>query len=116
MATKRTRIARDVRRVIGRAAIAAFERLRAASTEEEEVAAHSALHDLLGVPPWEWPCVANPHARCPYPAGCFAAQRWERERVEKPEPIALWIELARLVKAAAPRRTRTRRSTRNLSP
>jgi hypothetical protein len=128
MPSRRTPIARDLRRVITPRAIEIFARLRQLPYGGErwwEV--HSELHDELHAKPWQWPCVASPHERGPYPEGCHAARQWERERAENPEPVRLWLELQRAVKAAQapaaapapsqpPRRTRSPRALRNPPP
>ena len=130
MPTRRTPRRWAEKRVLTPAAIEAFERLQRARNKEEWREAHSALHDELRGRPWEWPIVENPCEPCPFPVGTYAAGRWEQERATNPGPIELWRELERAVKAAraatgdagapataqTPRRTRSHRSPRNLSP
>jgi hypothetical protein len=111
MPSKRTPRRLEANRVITPAAVAAFERLQRASSSDEWWAAHEVLHDTLHGRTWEWPIVQDPRAQNPFPAGCHAAEQWERERVEKPEPVLLWQELEQASKAAR----RSRRAPRNPS-
>lgn len=78
------------------AAVEAFRRMQAATSDEDDDewwAAHSILHDELKLPPWIWPAFETPGARCPYPAGSFAARRWADERARKPEKFELYRAL-----------------------
>lgn len=115
MVTKRTPIARESRRILTPAIVAVFARLRQLPSDSDEWwTVHRELHDLIGARPWEFPCVEAPDEPNPYPAGCFAAERWERERTERPDriqAIQLWIELSHLADAAEtapPKRQRRR--------
>jgi hypothetical protein len=121
MPSKRTPRRLEMKRVIGPAAIEAFERLRAARTTDKWWEAHNALHDALRARPWEFPVVEDPREPCPFPVGTFAARRWQQERAANPGPVELWLELQRLAQAAqapaaasataqAPRRTRSHRA------
>jgi hypothetical protein len=76
MTTKRTPIARPQRSRITPVAVAAFVAMEDATTDEERNDAHSALHDALGLKPWEWPAIEHPDSVCPYPAGSAAARHW----------------------------------------
>jgi hypothetical protein len=49
------------------------------------------LESELKLAPWE--SITNPRAQIPYPAGCYAALRWQRERDERPEEQELWRAL-----------------------
>jgi hypothetical protein len=62
---------------------------------DEYWAAHGKLHRALGLPLNEWPAVEYPDAECPYPAGCHAAQDWERRRAARPEAFELYRALQR---------------------
>jgi hypothetical protein len=127
MPTKRTPLYRDNRRIITPEAVRLFAEMRAQVCtcaprdwigqywRHEECAGckrrsdlHGSLHEALRATPWEWLCVENPDARCPYPEGCHAAQQWARERAERPEAIALWQQLEALAAQAAkpPKRRR----------
>jgi hypothetical protein len=122
MPTKRVPLHRDSRRVITAEAVRLFSEMRVLGCacgerdwsrywEFRECTAckkwwelHSQLHDQLHSRPWEWPCISAPDEPNPYPPGCYAAQRWARERVEKLEvvqAIELWKELEGLAQAAA---------------
>jgi hypothetical protein len=61
---------------------------------------HNILHRELGCRPWEWPCVRNPDAKNPYPAGSFAAERWEEAREDLAQ--ARWRALERVLRQRAP--------------
>lgn len=58
---------------------------------ENFAAAHGELQTLLGLKPWE--DIRDPDATCPYPAGCYAARRWQCDRDEHPEELALYRAL-----------------------
>ena len=90
MTTKRTPLRRDMRRRITPEAIAAVRRIEIAQNSDEWWAAHNALHEALGLKPWEWPAIEHPEAQCPYPAGSFAAKQWKRDE----RGVALYRELA----------------------
>jgi hypothetical protein len=72
----------------------AFRKMEAANcTSDDWWAAHSILHDELKLYPWEWPAFEYPDEKCPYPAGCRAAERWQKERDSRPEAFELYREL-----------------------
>ena len=74
-------------------AVEAFKRMEAAATDEEWTAAHSDLLDELKLPPWEFPAIEYPDEECPYPAGCHAAEHWQKRRDERPHAFELYREL-----------------------
>jgi hypothetical protein len=130
MPTRRTPRRWAEKRVITPAAIAAFARLRAARSKEEWREARNALHDALRAQVWEFPVVEDPREPCPFPPGCYAAERWQQERAANPGPVELWLQLERMVAARtapdgdtaapataqAPRRPRSPRAPRNPPP
>ena len=119
MATKRTALGRPSRVRITPEAIAAFKRMEVARYQctcppidwdgnhwdrpdecpacEEWWAAHHILHAELGLFPHQWPAFEYPDDECPFPAGCFAAEQWKRDRDRRPEAF----ELYRVLKKAA---------------
>lgn len=119
MSTKRTPLGRRQKSHITPEAIAAFRRMEVARSKctcptidwdgnywdrpdecptcEEWWAAHSILHDELGLLPHAWPAFEYPDEKYPYPAGCFAAQQWKSDRDRRPEAF----ELYRALKKAA---------------
>jgi hypothetical protein len=58
-------------------------------------ALHADLHNLLNCRPWEWPCIRDPAASCPYPPEHPNAKSWEAERRAHPEALELFAELSR---------------------
>src|ERR1700682_777367 len=50
---------------------------------QQMTAARNVLHKELNLPPWA-STFSYPDAENPYPDGCHAAQRWQRERDEHP--------------------------------
>jgi hypothetical protein len=54
------------------------------------------LHDELGAPLWDWPCIQHPDAANPWPEGSYMAGQW------KPNLVAQ--ELYRALERAAHRR------------
>jgi len=68
--------------------------MEGASTDDEWWAAHSILHDQLGLPPWEWRAFEYPDAECPYPAGCEAAKQWHARHKTRPHAFALYEQLS----------------------
>ncbi|WP_192733921.1 hypothetical protein [Bradyrhizobium sp. OAE829] len=60
---------------------------------------HSTLWDELKLRLWEWPAFEDPNATCPYPAGCCAAERWQKERYGRPEAFELYVALCKASKA-----------------
>jgi hypothetical protein len=106
MATKRTPIARDTRNKITPAAIAAFERMRRARSEEAYDAARSDLIDELQLMPWEGALIDDPSTPNPYPPGSAAAQSWD-QRAEQPEAFTLFRALAAAAAAARAARAPT---------
>ena len=69
-------------------------------------ALHSDLHNALNCMPWEWPCIRDPDAACPYPPRHPNAKSWHAERKANPESLELFTELTRLA-AKLPGRSAT---------
>ncbi len=57
---------------------------------------HSVLHNVLNCKPWEWPCIRDPEAVCPYPQDHTNAKQWHAERKANPKSLELFMELSRL--------------------
>jgi hypothetical protein len=93
VSTKRIPLRRDLRRQVTPAAIAAFARMEAATTDDEWWAAHAVLHAELGLKPWQWPAFEYPDEPCPYPAFSVAAKKWRSDRAERPEAFELYRAL-----------------------
>jgi hypothetical protein len=100
MPSKRIPISRDGRRKVTPTAIAAFERMQRARTDDAWWAAHSGLCDEMAAMPWEWPIIEDPHAENPYSCGSYAAQQWETRRAERPERFELFRQLQEAAAAA----------------
>jgi hypothetical protein len=93
VSTKRTPIGRPQKSKITPAVVEAFKQMEMArhgctcspdrwaiggdyDACEEWWAAHSDLHDLLGLKPWRWPCIRHPDTKNPWPAGSYKAKKW----------------------------------------
>ena len=57
------------------------------------------LESELKLAPWE--NITDPRAQNPYPEGCYAARRWQRDRDERPEEQELWRQLEVAAKVRA---------------
>jgi hypothetical protein len=59
---------------------------------EQWTAAHNVLHKELQLGPHQ-DVYDHPDDENPYPAGCYAAERWQRQRDERPEGVELYHAL-----------------------
>ena len=60
---------------------------------------HSILWREVRCKLWEWPAYRHPDDECPYPAGCYAAERWHKER--RSSETARGLELYEALLAAS---------------
>jgi hypothetical protein len=95
MTTKRTPINRPQRRRLTPKAIETFRKMLECDGEEWWQQ-HRILCLELRCKPWEFPAVQSPDVVNPYPAGSYAAERWQPDA----DAQARWRELERAAREA----------------